>query len=458
MARNSESVTSLAEMDQANAQRHTVSPARSVAFEILQRVENGAYSTVLLSSRAEELGSSDRALCHELVMGVLRRQLWLDKLIEHYSNLSITKTDSAVRISLRLGLYQLRFLSRIPASAAVNESVNLMRLARLRSATGFVNAVMRRATREPEFDPAINISDPVARIAVENSYPTWLIERWTRALGLAETQALADANNQPAPVAFRIVSARATEAEVLERLRLAGAKVVASRIAKGAWRVQKGGNAILELAGSGKVYLQDEASQLVAQLVDAQNGDRVLDLCAAPGSKTTQIGSSHGDVKVIAGDLHQSRLRVVVEAAKLQNSRGIECVVLDGLEDLPFPKSSFERVLVDAPCSGTGTLRRNPEIRWRISDGDIRDLSDRQARLLRNASLVVKPGGRLIYSTCSLEPEENESVIGTFLSEHPRFKQVRIDVDSSLITESGAVRTWPSRHDVDGFFVSIFER
>ena len=458
MERISGLVTALAEMDQAKAkQRAAVSPARRVAFEILQRVENGAYATVLLASRAEELGVPDRALCYELVMGVLRRQLWLDELLEHYSNLSITKIDSAVRIALRLGLYQLRFLSRIPASAAVNESVNLMRLARLRSAKGFVNAVMRRATREPEFDPATNISDPVARIAVETSHPTWLIERWTRALGLSETRALADANNQPAPVAFRIVPARATETEVLEHLRLAGATVEASRIAKGAWRVKKGGNAIRELSSSGKIYLQDEASQLVAQVLDARNGDRVLDVCAAPGSKATQISSSQSNVKVIAGDLHQSRLRVVVETAQLQNVHSIECVVLDGLEKLPFPNRSFDRVLVDAPCSGTGTLRRNPEIRWRISDGDIRELSNRQALLLSNASLAVKPGGRLIYSTCSLEPEENEAVIGSFLSEHSRFQQDRVDVDSSLITQSGAVRTWPSRHDVDGFFVAIFE-
>jgi len=276
-------------------------------------------------------------------------------------------------------------------------------------------------------------------------------------LGLAETQALANANNQPAPVAFRIVRPRATETEVLEKLTRAGAIVAASRIAKGAWRVQKGGSAVRELSGSGKIYLQDEASQLVAQLLDAQNGDSVLYLCAAPGSKATQIASSTGDVKVIAGDLHQSRLRVVVEAAKLQNVENIECVVLDGVEKLPFPNGSFDRVLVDAPCSGTGTLRRNPEIRWRISDGDIRDLSNRQARLLGNASLAVKPGGRLVYSTCSLEPEENEAVICAFLSEHPRFQQVRMNVDSSLITATGAVRTWPSRHDVDGFFLSIFE-
>ena len=302
-------MTNLAETVQLKSkQRIGISPARRVAFEILQRVENGAYAAVLLTSRAEELRPPDRALCHELVMGVLRRQLWLDKLIEHYSNLNIAKIDPAVRISLRLGLYQLRFLSRIPASAAVNESVNLMRLARLSSAKGFVNAVMRRATRERDYDPATSISDPIARIAVETSHPVWLIERWNKAFGLVETQALAAANNQPAPVAFRVVPSRATEAEVLEQLRAVGATLKASDIAQGSWRVNDGGSALRVLSDLGKIYLQDEASQLVAQVLDARDGDRVLDVCAAPGSKATQISSSQGNVKVCAGDLHESRL------------------------------------------------------------------------------------------------------------------------------------------------------
>lgn len=452
-------VTDLAEPDKATGkQRITVSPARRTAFEILQRVENGAYASVLLTSRGEELRPADRALCHELVMGVLRWQLWLDKLIEHYSNLSITKADPAVRIALRLGLYQLRFLSRIPASAAVNESVNLMRLARLRSAKSFVNAVLRRATREPQFNPAANISDPVARIAVETSHPPWLIERWTKAFGFAETEALAAANNQAAPVAFRIVPTRATEAEVIDHLRAAGASLYASEIALGSWRVRGGGGLLRELSGAGKIYLQDEASQLVAQVLEAQPGDRVLDVCAAPGSKATQIASSLHSVKVFAGDLHEKRLRTVAQAARLQNANGLQCVVLNGLEPLPFPDGSFDRVLIDAPCSGTGTLRRNPEIRWRISAEDIRDLSVRQGRLLINASLVLKPGGRLVYSTCSVEPEENEAVIGDFLENDDRFQKVKLPLNSSMITQSGFARTWPSREGADGFFIAAVER
>src|SRR6185295_17029157 len=185
---------------------NSVSPARLTAFEILRRVGEGAYASVLLASRENELSPPDRALCHELVMGVLRRQLWLDHLVERYADRKTTGLDEPVRIALRIGLYQLRFLSRVPASAAVNESVNLVHFARLRSAGSFVNAVLRRATREPNVDPTNNIDDPLELVSVITSHPAWLIERWTKAIGTAETEALAFANNLAAPVAFRVVS------------------------------------------------------------------------------------------------------------------------------------------------------------------------------------------------------------------------------------------------------------
>jgi len=191
---------------------NSVSPARLTAFEILRRVGEGAYASVLLASREDELSPPDRALCHELVMGVLRRQLWLDRLLEHYANRK-SGLDESVRIILRIGLYQLRFLSRVPASAAVNESVNLVHFARLRSAGSFVNAVLRRATREPEIDPTSNIQDPLEHVSVATSHPQWLIERWTKAFGNAEAEALAHANNDAAPVAFRVVKSRAQEGD-----------------------------------------------------------------------------------------------------------------------------------------------------------------------------------------------------------------------------------------------------
>ncbi len=443
--------------NEGHQQRLFVSPARLAAFEILRRVDDGAYASVLLATKAEALSSADRALAHELVMGVLRWQLWLDSLTEYYSGRKTATLDLAVRIALRLGLYQLRFLTRIPASAAVNESVNLTRLGRLRSAASFVNAVLRRATREPEHNPATAAANPLERLAIETSHPIWLIDRWSKAFGLEETRALAAANNQAAPVAFRIVANRTTEPEVLGQLRDSGASLFASEIAKGAWRISGGGGRLRELSQTGQVYFQDEASQLVSEVLEVQSGDRVLDVCSAPGGKTTQIASS-GAVKVVAADLHDHRLRTLTSTAKLQGLANIQPVVLDAREALPFSENCFDRVLVDAPCSGTGTLRHNPEIRWRISAEDIRNLSGLQKQLLVNASRLVRAGGRLVYSTCSVEPEENEKVVTDFLQQGDQFVQLDLRTKSSLTTASGAVRTWPQRDGADGFFIAAFER
>lgn len=446
---------------------NSVSPARLAAFEILRRVADGAYASVLLAAHAEELGPQDRALCHELVMGVLRRQLWLDRLAEHYSNRKVAELDVAVRTVLRLGLYQLRFLSRVPASAAVNESVNLVHFARLRSAGSFVNAILRRATREPEVDPTSNIDDPLEYLSVAASHPAWLLERWCQAFGTAETEALAFSNNEVPPIAFRVVNNRAREEDVCASLRQAGAKVVPSKVAPGAWRVSGGAGVLTELAATGQIYLQDEASQLVAAALDAKTGERVLDLCAAPGSKTTQIadrslnpaglGGGVGPV-VVAADLHEHRLRTLISAARLQGLGNIHCLALDGLQPLPFGEGAFDRVLVDAPCSGTGTLRRNPEIRWRISPADIDDMRARQTRLLDNAARAVKPSGRLIYSTCSVEPDENEVVVKTFLENNERFRLGELTLEPKLLRSPGMARTWPHRQGTDGFFICALER
>ena len=438
---------------------NSVSPARLTAFEILLRVAEGAYASVLLAAREGELAPLDRALCHELVMGVLRQQLWLDYLIEHYANRKVVTLDESVRIALRIGLYQLRFLSRVPASAAVNESVNLVHLARLRSAATLVNAVLRRATREPEVDPVSNIQDPLERLSVATSHPAWLLERWIEAFGNDEAEAFARANNEPAPTAFRVVKSHAQEADVLEALRAGGAELVPSKIAAGAWRISGAGSLLSELAAAGKIYIQDEASQLVALLLDVTPGLRVLDLCAAPGSKTTQIADLTSDSgMIVASDLHEHRLRTVSSSAQVQGLKRIHSVALDGLQPLPLLESSFDRVLVDAPCSGTGTLRRNPEIRWRISPADIQDLAGRQTQLLRNAARVVRPEGRLIYSTCSVERDENEDVVQTFLENNETFRLVDLTVDAKLKTSLGAARTWPHREGSDGFFVCAFER
>src|SRR5712692_3966601 len=485
----------------------TTSPARRAAFEILRRVElEGAYASVLLARLDRGMREDDRALCHELVLGVLRRQLWLDGALEHFAKRGIDKIDLPVKLALRLGLYQLRFLSRVPPSAAVNESVNLVRAAGLRSAASFANAVLRRATREPDFDPAASVIDADEKLAIESSHPKWLVRRWANAFGFEEAKALAHANNQAAPLAFRL-TARALEDEdadekIIRDLEADGVRVSPSRIVPESWRVDRhrtarashsvrtrsGSDGIInstfafntiagefvgtdasepqgkmsmllqELSREGMIYFQDEGSQLVGHLLDAQPEDRVLDVCAAPGSKATHIAALAPRAWIVAGDLHEHRLRTVREMAITQGAKRIQLIVNDATRALPFADKSFDRVLVDAPCSGTGTLCRNPEIRWRLSPSDIDELSQRQSQILANACVVVRDGGRLVYSTCSVEPEENEQVVENFLNEHKDFRRALLDVPAELQTENGAVRTWPHRQDVDGFFIAAFER
>jgi 16S rRNA (cytosine967-C5)-methyltransferase len=461
-----------------------VSPARRAAFEILRRVEDGAYSSVLLAAANDDLSAKDRALCHELVLGVLRRRLWLDRSLNYFADRPVEDLDLPVVLALRLGLYQLRFLSRIPPSAAVNESVNLIRAARLKSASSFVNAVLRRATREPDYDPAAIVTGAVEKLAIETSHPAWLIERWRSEFGLEEATALARANTETAPFAFRftaraLLPANRNRAQIIAELQTAGAELLESKIAPGAWRVirrdmrsKSAGtdsephagmralpSALLrQLSEEGLIYFQDEASQLVAHLLAARAGDRVLDVCAAPGSKSTLIAALAPKASIVAGDLHEHRVRTISELAKRQGATNIQSLVHDATRTLPFTDGSFDRVLVDAPCSGTGTLRQNPEIRWRLQSADIAELAVKQARILEQAAAMVRSGGLLIYSTCSLETDENEAVVNDFLDQHPEFVKARLELLPHLLTDSGAVRTWPHRDDADGFFVAALRR
>ena len=424
-----------------------ISPARLAAFNILKQVETGAFSSILLASEELHLRAADKALCHELVLGVLRWQLRLDKILDHFSRRRIESLDPPVRIALRLGLYQLRHLTRIPPSAAVNESVSLVRAARLSSASALVNAVLRRSTREPNFDPAADVSDPLERIAIKTSHPVWLIDRWATAFGLDEAESFATSNNVMPPTAFRVVANRADRSVIVSRLTAAGATLESSDIVDGASRVSGATSLLRELTAAGAIYPQDEASQLVAHELEVKLGERVLDLCAAPGGKTTLIADRSGDSAfIVAADRSETRMATVLNTMRLHELKSIEPVILNAVDFLPFAERTFDKVLVDAPCSGTGTLRRNPEIRWRLTPVDIEKFAAQQRQILRRAIEMVKPGGRLIYSTCSVEREENEEVIEEVIAHDERFQLVKTR------------RTWPQREGCDGFFISVFQR
>ena len=440
----------------------TISPARRSAFEILRRVETeNAYASVLLASLDDRMSDADRALCHELVMGVLRRRLWLDRTLEHFANRPLEKLDLAARLALEMALYQLRFLTRIPPSAAVNESVNLVRTARVKSAATFVNAVLRRATREPDFDPTSIIDDRFEKLAIETSHPRWLIERWASAFGFEEGKSFAHANNQTPPLSFRLTSRALTtkdsRAEVFKAIENGGGAINPSEIVCDAWCVRGATSAARRLVSDGLIYFQDEASQLVAQVLDAHANEHVLDIAAAPGSKATQIAMLVPDATVLAGDLHDHRVVTMRRLAAAQGAK-LHLLVHDATRALPFPPASFDRVLLDAPCSGTGTLRRNPEIRYRLKPEDIVELSAQQLLMLGNAADLVRPGGRLVYSTCSVEIEENENVIHQFLTRNKDFARINIDAPDGLTTAHGDVRTWPHRQGTDGFFITSLER
>jgi 16S rRNA (cytosine967-C5)-methyltransferase len=435
-------------------------PARLEAFRILLRVETEqAYAANLLASRKlDALSSEDRGLVYELVLGVLRWQRQLDYFIQRYAQRPVSKLDVSVVLALRLGLYQIRFLERIPQWAAVNESVQLVKQQGVGSAAKLVNAVLRQACQRRQEVAGEDVRDEWERLSIELSHPRWLVEKWVRQFGRAEAIALMQANNTAPRPALRFNPGRGTLTEIRSQLEHEGVALEPSRYVSGAYIVTTG-----TLANQsppvqlGQVYLQDEGSQLIASLLDAQPGMRVLDLCAAPGGKSSQIAVEMQDTGlIVAGDLHVHRLHLLQQTCQRLAVTIVHPLALDGTQSLPLlPGHPFDRVLVDAPCSGTGTIRRHPEIKWRLQPERLTPLAETQIKLLKSAAAVVAPGGWLVYSTCSLEPEENQAVVEGFLAEESSFKLQRPAIHEALLDTNGYVRTYPHRHDMDGFFAAV---
>jgi 16S rRNA (cytosine967-C5)-methyltransferase len=458
----------------SRAPQPAVSPARTAAFDILLRVEReSSYASELLHSRTyDRLTAVDHSLATELVMGVLRWRSLLDSEIAKNSAKPLPKLDPEILTSLRLAVYQLHWLSRIPARAAINESVELVKRARKRSAASFVNAVLRKlAAGVSHVDDAQHAISgaSVETLAASSAHPPWLVERWTQAYGLDSALRICQ-HNQSVPVtAIRL---RSTEAEKLlknEGIELAPGAVLAS-----ARRVQHGDITKTATFRAGLCVIQDEASQLVAALVG--NGDRILDCCAAPGGKTLAIADRNRKADIVAVDLHTHRARLLQKLLSAGNSkadgetRRIRIVAADA-QNLPFT-TKFDSVLADVPCSGTGTLSRNPEIKWRLTPKDLADLQTRQLAIVRAAMAHVGAGGRVIYSTCSLEREENEDVIDRSLAADSSFRVIDCRAELNRLEETGELiwsdpssltrgpylRTLPGVHPCDGFFVAILEK
>ncbi|MFN7931515.1 MAG: 16S rRNA (cytosine(967)-C(5))-methyltransferase RsmB [Blastocatellia bacterium] len=450
-----------------------VSPARLAAYEVLWRVqtEDAYASNLLASSRYDTLAPADHALAQELTLGVLRWQLQLDWLIAHFTRRKLAKLDVEVVIALRLGLYQLLFLTRIPPHAALNESVNLVKLHRKFSAAPLVNGVLRavqRSGKEETKKLFVTIPAPLERLSIEVSHPQWLLEKWTQRFGINEARALALTNNQAPQTAFRFNSHIQSEAATREWFAAHNIQLRASSLAPNAAVITHGSlSAQSDPIQKGWIYLQDEASQLVAHLAaDHQpptTGHRLLDLCAAPGSKTSLLASLlPASSLLVAADLHAHRLQTMRELTARARIDDIYFVQLDATQPLPFA-GQFDAVLLDAPCSGLGTLQRHPEIKWRATSAKLHELAALQTKLLANAAAVVPPGGLLVYSVCSTEPEEGEAIVAPLLgagwAEVTAERLARFGSAGEAVSHSSpGVRTFTHTHHTESFFMCVLRR
>jgi 16S rRNA (cytosine967-C5)-methyltransferase len=443
-----------------------VSPARAAAYDILFRVEQeDAYASELLhSARCAELSTADHGLTTELVMGVLRWRGSIDSAISRVSSQRLEKLDPEVLIALRLAAYQLGWLDRIPARAAIHESVELVKRARKRSAASFANAILRKLAQSPAAsNPRSELiraaSTPLA-LAMASSHPLWIIQRWISQFGLEVASGICDYDQSPPITAIRI---RAASAE--EELRRENIHFTAGAFLSDARRVQSGDVTKTQAFAEGRVVIQDEASQLVAALVG--EGSRILDCCAAPGGKTWSIADRNPQSAIVAVELHARRARLLRQRIAANNVQ----VLTADMRDMPVG-DRFDRVLVDVPCSGTGTLARHPEIKWRLKPEDLTDLHSRQLSILRAAMKHVAPAGKLIYSTCSLERDEDESVVGEAVRDNESFRLLDarselehlrssgglVAIDLASLVQGAYLRTFPGVHPCDGFFVAILER
>ncbi|MGB3136043.1 MAG: 16S rRNA (cytosine(967)-C(5))-methyltransferase [Nodosilinea sp.] len=438
------------------------SGARQLALNVLLQVQAGAYADVALHRTLDQaqLSDSDRAFATELVYGTVRRQRTLDALIGQLGTRSAEKQPPVLRLVLHLGLYQLRYLSAVPASAAVNTSVELAKASGLGRLSGVVNGLLRQYDRQAADgrDPLALPDAPAARLGTLHSYPDWLVALWLDHLGAEETDRLCRWFNQVPTIDLRVNRQRATFDVVKSSCAAAGIAVEPLADVPFGLRLVDHQGAVADLPGysEGRWSVQDASAQMVGLLLDPQPGDTVLDVCAAPGGKATQAAETVGDSgRVIACDRAPSRLKKVAANASRLGLTNLRARAGDSIDLTPFHQQA-DRVLVDAPCSGLGTLHRHADARWRQTPASIATLASLQSALLSEAARCVKPGGTLVYATCTLHPAENEAVINAFCQAHPSWRIQPPDPgfgNGLKVTPQGWVRVWPHRQNMDGFFM-----
>ena len=451
-----------------------MTPARMAAYRVLRAVLGGDDLPHALARIRDTLADHrDRALVTEVTTGTLRWLAALDHVIEQVAARPTGRLDDEVLTVLRLGAYQLLYLQRVPAAAAVHESVSLVRRVGKASAAGLVNAVLRgiAATGHalplpPEPDSSDTRKTCLAYLSVTCSHPRWLVERWLDRRGFRRTVEWTRFNNSPPALTLRANRLRTTPEALARRLAEHEVATEPTRFARDGLTVLAGNPLRTPLAGQGLFLVQDEASQLVAELTAVRPGERVLDACAAPGEKTTAIATAAGETGiVVACDLRPARLSLLRRTLEQAGAAGVRIVRLDLRQPLPF-QPVFDCVLVDAPCSGLGTIRRDPEIRWRRQPVDLPRFAGTQRAMTSRAAHGVRPGGRLVYATCSSEPEENEAVMASFLADHPDFEPVHPDQFGpplhqglrDTLDDRGWLSTAPDLHGLEAYFAVVLRR
>ncbi len=430
------------------------------AVQAVQR-EGVPLDDVLDALLADFSGSArDRALAFEIAVGTTRYFNLLDHLLVRCMERPLPVGRHWTRAALRTGLYQAAFL-RIPARAAVHETVELVKNSPERALAGFVNAVLRRAAGLDREQVVAEISDPEARLAVATAHPPWLVTRWVARLGLEGARRRLEAGNRPPPLTLRVNTLATSRERVIAALQQAGCEVQPmAGVPQGLVLPRPaGGVAALPGFAEGWFVVQDPAAQRVAPFLDPRPGERILDLCAAPGGKTTHLAAlAEGKARVVAVEKRLTRIPRLRENLTRLKVPGVTVQRGDGAE--VAGEAAFDKVLVDAPCTGTGIIRRHPDVKWRRGPGDLARMVVEQERLLTAAARAVRPGGVLVYATCSLEPEENEARIEAFLADHPDWQRRSLvpELEAPLLTPAGDFASEPGWADMDGFYAARLQR
>lgn len=434
--------------------------ARQLALTIINEVDlKGAYANIALAHEInrQSLSEQDRRLVTELVYGTVKAGATVDWLLAQYTDRPLAKIAPVIRNILRLGIYQLFFLTKIPVSAAVNEAVKLAKKYGHPGTVKFVNAVLRNAARNPEKTsfPAAD-DQPIKYLALKYFHPEWLVARWVDRLGFTACEELCKANNQTPPLSLRTNTLKTDRVALLRRLAAEGVACEASSLTpEGIVCREFPALATLKSLDEGLFQVQDESSMLVAHVLRPRPGETVIDACGAPGGKSTHIAAIMQNTgRIISTDIYEHKLKLTQANAARLGINIIETQVLDAAKIHEQYAGLADRVLVDAPCSGLGVLRRKPDSRWRKSEALLAELPQLQSAILRSAASCVKPGGVLVYSTCTTEPAENEDVIQEFLAERTDFSLQPAGDYLPVPQRAELIQLWPHRDGVDGFFIA----